>query len=181
MMEKVKRVHQQDGTNKEMKRLRLKVSSCEASLEALAERLGELPSTVSAKPIYGQMEKLEKAKAEALERLQELESNSGPTQELPADFEDYHKFLKFMGKALSAQTAPEVKARILKRLLYKVEITPQGAVLRYYVGKNHIGRVEQSTSPNFFDSGCSHTLTNGGGHRIRTCGAFAQRFSRPPL
>ena len=86
MIEEVKKIHRQNGTNKEMKRLRLKVSSCDASLEALAERLGELPSTVSAKPIYGQMEKLEKAKAEALERLQELESNSGPAQELPGGF-----------------------------------------------------------------------------------------------
>ena len=168
MMEKVKRVHQQNGTNKEMKRLKLKVSSCNASLEALAERLGELPSAVSAKPIYGQMEKLEKAKAEALERLQELESNSGPAQELPADFEDYQKFLNFMGKALSAQTAPEIKAKILKRLLYKVEITPQGAILRYYVGKNKIGRVEKSTSPHFFDSECSDTLTNGRCRETRT-------------
>ncbi len=162
MIEEAKRIHGENGINKEIKRLRLKVSGCDASLAALAERLGELPPTVSATPIYEQMEKLDRAKAEVLEKMQNLEANSGPTQEFPADFADYQKFIKFMGKALSQQTAPEIKAKILKRLLYKVEITPQGAILRYFVGQNHIEKVEKSTSPDFFDSECSHTLTIGG-------------------
>ncbi len=73
------------------------------------------------------------------------------------------------GLSLSPQAAPEIKAKILKRLLYKVEIAPQGAILRYFVGRDSIVKVEKSTSPDFFDSECSHTLTNGGGHRRIFC------------
>ena len=77
---------------------------------------------VSAAPIYKQMEKLEKAHKEALERLQGLEDSGAADGELPADFKSYQKFVRFMFRVLAKESDPEVRAKVLKRLLYKVEV-----------------------------------------------------------
>ena len=95
IIEEVHQVHANNENNKEIKRLQTKLSGYKANLEALAERLGELPKGVSASLLYNQMEKLEQDKTETQEAIQGLEINSDHHRELPIDFESYQNWSLF--------------------------------------------------------------------------------------
>ena len=140
IIEEAQKIHAQDGSHKEIKRLQAKVSGYNSNLEALAERLSELPKGVSASIIYKQMEKLETAKKEALERVSVLRRESGGFRELPADFKSYQSFLKLVSKTLEEKTDPEVKARIIKRLVHKVEVGVDKVKIHYYAGEDFLQR-----------------------------------------
>ena len=170
IMEKAKKIHTSDGNNKEIKRLQSRISGYNTNLEALVERLAELPKSVSASLIYKQMEKLEELKKETLVRLSGLQRRSGPCHELPADFKDFRHFTAFVGKALGEATEPEAKAKILKRLIHKVEVGTDRVTIHYYVGEDAMGSGSHSSRSYFSESMCSGSLTNGGDGEIRTHG-----------
>ena len=115
-----------------------------------------------------QMAKLEAAKKETRERLGELERGKRGFRELPADFKGYRSFLELMGKALREPMMPEIKAKIIKRLVHKVEIGVDKVKIHYYAGEDSFREALGSpTAPDFFaDSdffkcGGSSTLFSG--------------------
>ena len=150
----------EDGNNREIRRLQSAIAGYNSNLEALTERVGELPKGVSAATFYRQMEKLEATKQEALERLRELESNRG-IRGLPADFKDYTAFLGLAARALGEFSDPEAKAKIVRRLIHKVEIGVDEVKIHYYTGKDEISG-EVSASPDIFlENDGSSSLTSG--------------------
>ena len=162
IMEKARKIHAQDVNNKEIKRLQSKISGYNSGLEALVQRLAELPKNISASFIYKQMETLGDAKKQALERLQGLEGKRGPYSELPADFKDYQRFTAFISKVLKEQTESEKKAKILKRLIHRIEVETKSVIVHYYVGQDSIRMGENFPCPDFFMLKSSDTLTIGG-------------------
>ena len=178
IMERARKIHAEDGNNKEIKRLQSRISGYKANLDALVERLAELPKSVSASLIYKQMEKLEDAKKQAVSELEGLQRIKGPYRELPADFRDFRSFTAFVGKALKEASDPEVKAKIIKRLIHKVEVGVDRVKIHYFVGEDTVG--SGSHSPRSFSSMsvCSGSLTNGGEQGIRTPDTF--RYTRFP-
>ena len=138
IIEEAQKVHAEDGGQKEVKRLQSKVSGYNSNLEALAERLSELPKGVSASVIFNQMEKLEVAKKEALERISYLRKGSGDFQELPAEFNNYWSFLELVSKVLGEKTKPEVKAKVIERLVHKVEVGMDKVRIHYYAGEEFL-------------------------------------------
>ena len=138
-------------------RIQSEVSGYNSNLEALAERLGELPKDVSASLIYRQMEKLEEAKRAALDKLQEVNRN-GAMRELPAQLTQYRAFLGMMGRLLGEVSEAETRAKIVARLVHRVEIGTKGVVIHYYAGAE---RASGEESPDFFECEGSSSLTNG--------------------
>ena len=138
IVEEAQKIHAEDGGQKEMKRLQIKVSGYNSNLEALVERLSELPKGVSASIIFNQMEKLEIAKKEALDKISVLKGSSGGFRELPIDFQSYQSFLGLVDKVLGKSTNPEVKASIIKRLVHKVEVGIDKVKIHYYAGEDSL-------------------------------------------
>ena len=101
VIEEAHRLHKKDDSHKKIRNLQNKISGFNSNLDALTERLAELPKDISASLLYKQMGKLEKAKKETEDLLQSLQSAKGKSiSELPADFADYQRFLKMIAKSL---------------------------------------------------------------------------------
>ena len=149
------------GSATEIARLKTKVSEVKGQLEVLAERLSVLPQAVSPEPIYAQMQKLQDIRREHEARLQESEMKSGLKQ-IPVEMEVYEKFLTMIRSLKVECGSGFLMAKIVKRLIEKVEVTPESVRIHYRVGKNEIqGELAEAGSPpfNFFSS---QSLTNGG-------------------
>ncbi len=59
ILEKVRERHDENPKRKDIKRLKAKTSGVSSQIEALSERLAELPKGISATPIYKQLERLQ--------------------------------------------------------------------------------------------------------------------------
>ena len=127
----------------EMDRIRGHLSSIKCQLEALAERLSQLPSGVPATPIYTQMEKLEKIRVGEQTRLDELKK-SAPSEHMenPAQAEAFNRYLRILLDLAESEVSPgsQVRRLILEKLVQKIEITPDSFKLYFYVGENRIER-----------------------------------------
>ena len=159
IVKKAKEIHLQKGDYQKVRNLQSKISGYNGHLEALTQRLGELPKTVSANLLYQQMEKLELAKKEAKEKLRDLEEAKEFLGDVPVDFESYRKTLQSLQKSLKSKLEPKEKAKIIKRLVHKIEIGLEGIKIYYYAGKNALGVLEPPK--NNVKKMCSSSLTVG--------------------
>ncbi len=185
IIEKAKVMHSKRTQGTEVKRIKAKIIGAKSQLEALAERLSELPKGISASHIYKQMEKLEKLKDEDEVRLREAEKNNGSV-EMPVALNTYQVFLSglktMMGDVCSD---PKTKSDIIRKLIHKIEVTNDSLKVHYYVGGDYIdgeramarslvlvpelgeqgndvaSQSEGSGKYNIFDFSGSSTLTNG--------------------
>ena len=139
------RIHKERTQNSESKRLQEKIRSLGGQLEVLAGRLAQLPKTVSAAPIFKQMERIEAAKAEEEKRLNEIQRNE-PMRDIPVSLKTYQSFLTGLADLAQDPTAP--KGKIIKALVHKVEITPEGFRAHFYVGRDYIeGELARRSAP----------------------------------
>ncbi len=158
------KIHERKVTNNEIKNLKLKISGYESNLNALVERLAELPSNVSAALLYKQMGKIESAKEDASNLLVELKSQQSIPDELPASFDDYKAFIGLADKAFKESSNPELRSQIIKRLVHKVEMGIDRINIHFYAGCDRITKDQGAGGPQgllFFGNKCSKTLTNG--------------------
>ena len=101
----------------------------------MAERLSELPRTVSPKPIFNQMEKIEKFKTESELRLKETKKNN-LVLEKPAELRDLKLFLNAGRELFDKAENPEAVAKIIKRLISKIEVGVGSLKIYFFVGSN---------------------------------------------
>ncbi len=180
-------LHQKKTQNSEIKRIKERIQGINSHLEALAERLAQLPKSVSAAHIFKTMEKLEAQKIEETARINDLGGENG-TIEQPVALSSYREFLCGLNKLAQDPKAGPDRAKVVQSLIHKVEIKPDGFRLHFYVGENHFYRELASASSPFSGEGsgqakifrfpCSKSLTNGGNNRDRTCDL---RLVRAPL
>lgn len=167
-----KKVRGSDQGVRELERLKSELYSFDGQLEALAERLAQLPKTVSATPIFNQMEKIEAKKTETEQRLEEVKKHRGADLREPVELESFQSFLKAIRETFS-KAGPELQEKVIKKLIHKIELCPDEVRIHYIVDKDHLLegpfqglRAQKSRSKNL--AGCSNTLTNGRGSRTRT-------------
>ncbi len=119
LLEKAKSLNKKSSDNKVLENLKQKVYGLNSQLEALAERLAELPKSVSAAPIYKQMELIEIKKAETKKSLHEIKENGVSSKEPPIEFKKYNSFLNSIKDVLD-NGDHELKSKLIKRLVHKV-------------------------------------------------------------
>jgi len=155
-------------------RLRSKVRGIEEQIEALAEHLAKIPKGLSPAPIFSQMEKLEALKNAAAGEVDDI-LRSGVRCEPPTALTDYQTYLAQIRQLLTISDSPELRTKIIQRLVHKVEVAQGTLRIHFYVGKHQFvprepekatGRDSGLTSgmaahSSFLDTG-SNRLTNGG-------------------
>ena len=120
ILERAKAKYTQRTHQDESRKIRGRINAVEEHLEALAERLGGLPKTISAMPIFKQMKKLQTRKEELEKNLIGIEDGFYP-RDMPID-ENLQKITEGMKKILENEGHFELKSKIIQKLVHRVEV-----------------------------------------------------------
>lgn len=141
----------------------------QGKLNALTERLSELPSEMDASPIYQQMQKISLDKMELEQKILEAKKK-GDAFEMPVELTEYQNFLEMLRAEAIRAITPELKQKILTKVIEKVELLSDGMRIHFVVSSGKIKRGSDKTGPLFKQPQknavmCSNSLTNGGTNR----------------
>jgi site-specific DNA recombinase len=131
------REHKFNPAAKELEAHRSKISSLDSQLSLMAERLVSLPASVSPAPIYAQMEKLQKMKAEAERALAEI-SSQRLVVDPPAELKDFELFLATLRGWLKKTDKPHVRALIARTLIKKIVVSETSVDVHFFVGESYV-------------------------------------------
>jgi hypothetical protein len=120
ILENVKTKHKDNPLRKDEERLKAKIFGVNSQIEALAERLAELPKSISPAPIFRQLERLEEVKKENEEQLKNLKTSGRSSLDRIADLEKFENFAIHYKHFLKDATVTELK-QILQKFIRKVE------------------------------------------------------------
>lgn len=137
LIEQAHKIHRDQGPVKEGERLKGKVQGITEQIEALAEHLSKIPKGLSPAPIFAQMQKLDELKTKTVQDMEDLERKE-LCRDLPMALKDYQAFLKTLESLLKFAEGPELRAKIVRRLIYRVEVEPKLLRIHYYVGQGKI-------------------------------------------
>jgi site-specific DNA recombinase len=175
VLETVKAKHEENPQRKDQERMKAKIFGINSQIEALAERLAEIPKSVSAQPIYKQMEKLETVKKDYEDQLAKLKQSGRSSLDRVEDLNKFEDFASHYRRFLSNATVQEQKM-MLKKFIKKVEVGLDSVKIHWIVDQEHYERELQlekagaqaalggaglSQSTGFFKNYGSCTLTNG--------------------
>ncbi len=136
IVEKAKLIHERSSAKEASKQLRQKIYGLNSQLDAMAERLAQLPKEVSAAPIFKQMEMLER-KREIYKRELEYAAQFDETiWGMPVEFKTFRKFSDSLEPLLNRAT-PELLSKIASKLIHKVEIGPESVKVHYFGNQSH--------------------------------------------
>jgi DNA invertase Pin-like site-specific DNA recombinase len=191
IIQEAQKLHGVQAKVSDRERIQSKAKGVEAQAEALAEHLSKIPKDVSPTPIFTQMKKLEAIKEELEKELQKVIADSRQA-DLPIGFKTYESYLKVIRLMLVGDFPEDFRNKIIDRLIYKVELMPNGLRIHWHVGesnfvcwepgsgddknfkrtKSNLQKEKGSSNASlsiFLSKFGSNTLTNGWGGRIRTC------------
>lgn len=133
-------------TNKE-RRVKLEATGKKlvAQVEALAERIGVLPRGLDPAALYMQLEKLQASRDRIMEEL-----SKEVAQEVSDEYvslESLQEFTKGLRAMLDkGDQNPEIQAAIMRKIVHKIEVLPDGYEIFYHAGLNHYEK-ELGTTP----------------------------------
>jgi hypothetical protein len=159
--------HEANPARKEQERLKAKISGISSQLDGIGERIAELPKTVSAGPLYKQMERLERLKKENEAGLLTLATGGQAAKDRIvglATFEDFAgHYRKFLAKEA---TVPEQK-QVVQKFIRKVEVGTDTVKIHFIVDDEHFKQelaLKEAGSRPF--RGTSHLFTNYGSNTL---------------
>ncbi|MBK9322662.1 MAG: recombinase family protein [Bdellovibrionaceae bacterium] len=120
LQNKVKAIHKNNDEESERGKLKAKLYGVSSQLDALAERLSMLPKTVSATPIFKQMEKLELVKKELEEGLLKIKDLNIDERLVP--IETFEEFAAFAGLTIKNNPDFNIRRNLLQKFIHRVEI-----------------------------------------------------------
>ena len=165
--------HESQSITIESDKLKIKITSIENQIDALAEHLTKIPKGVNPESVFNQMQKLQMLKTET-KAVYDKKLQSGEIKELPINLKDYTSFLKWIKEFINIETTSEIKQKIIQKLIHKVEIKDDLVKIYLYTGQDQIissigtNGEGSNPSPNLSKNFSSHTLTSGGPTRTRT-------------
>ena len=140
-----RKAHEANQGTQEVQRLKTQIYGFSSQLDGLAERLSQLPKSVSAAPIFKQMERIEDAKTKAQKRLEEVKKHNHISLP-PIEIKSYTAFVDSL-KGLIAGGDPEVKSKIIKRLIHRIEVLDKEVKIFYNVDENSLLREPMILGP----------------------------------
>src|SRR5204863_352355 len=145
--------------------LQARIPVIEGKIQALLDRLTELPKGVPGTVIYQEIERLDAERKTALTTIHELERDNC-TQE-PVKQSDYERLLVQLLRMVNSEGSAVNKKAVVTALIHRVQIKEKGFELAYYMGSGQIKTGEAIASPAFLLgkkvlSDSSLRLKNGG-------------------
>ena len=154
--------HSRVDYSQEEEKLKNKVYQLQGRMNALTERLSELPVEMDAAPIYQQMQKIAETKKEFEEKIL-LVKKQNMDFEMPVELSDYQKFIEMLQQDVLKAFTPQLKQKILCKLVEKVALLPEGMRIHFVVSASKIKRELDKTGSLLLKAvRCSNSLTNGG-------------------
>jgi site-specific DNA recombinase len=157
----------------ECDQIKKKTRSTENQMEALVERISRLPKGFDDTLFIKKLENLQRIKSELEVRLLQME-NEAPS-DIVIPFHDFTKFTEHLrGLLKDADQKPELQTAIARKLVNRIEITPRGFEIEFFVGKEHLSRElrtktfssvglrDREPTDLFLKISGSRRLTNGG-------------------
>lgn len=171
-----KAAHGGKSRSEEIERVRQKIYAYKNQIDALTERLAQLPASVPAEPIYQAMERIHKSRSEEEENLARIQNGEGDF-ERPVERETYGKFLEGLRAVAENPELQHYRAQIIQTLVQKVEVFPETFKMHFLIGKNYIEReLAHAGSRLFYCPGGSLKEPNsnlrGGGAEKEKAGTF---------
>lgn len=169
----------------------------EEKVEVLVERISALPKNVDAAPFYAQVAKLQEEGQRLAREIEEAKNEAGePDQYL--DLASLRAFTESLRQQLErADGNQELQAAILRKLVHRIDVLPDGYEIYYHAGIHHYQQELGANAPGssffcvqkqaikkeapfleprkFVPDASSCFLTNGDSSRIRTCGPLLRR------
>ncbi len=143
IFDKYQAKHKESPLKSEIKALKTQLSQHDLKIKALTEHLSHIPAGVGATSFYEQIREIQTAKETSKNRLRESESGvSGLSETLK--FNDFKKFLKKLSSLLESEVSPEVKAKIARLLLAKVEIFSDSVLIYFNLDTSLCETLESS-------------------------------------
>ncbi|MBT4760066.1 MAG: recombinase family protein [Bdellovibrionaceae bacterium] len=149
LLVEAKKVHDSNHGVKEMERMKAQFYGYTSQLDALAERLAQLPKSVSASPVFKQMEKLEALKLECEKNIEEAKRLGSGPEDKPVGLKSYTKFLSSL-QDLFKNGPPEIKAKIIQRLIHRIELGEKEVKIYYNVDESRLLREPMYLGSRFF-------------------------------
>lgn len=137
IIEQAHKIHKNNSHVSDCDKLRNKVRGVDDQLSVLAEHLSKIPRTVSPTPIYTQMERLGRMKADLQKEYEKLQF-SGDFIDRPASIKDYKSYIKVLCTILHSIALPEEKSALVKALVHRIEVFPDRIKLHFLVSETQI-------------------------------------------
>jgi hypothetical protein len=71
---------------------------------------------------------------------------SGEVTDIPADLRDYNKFCELILSFVFGDMSDEMKSRIVKLLVHKIEVFPESYRLHFYAGRDYLKLIQENGS-----------------------------------
>ncbi len=130
---------QPDSKPKEIEKLKNKLSSLKFQMEALAERLSQMPKGLDPKPIFDQMTKIQTLSIEYDTQIKDLQLESENEQTV-VDISSLSSFIKTIRELLCNENNPIIKSQIIHKIVSKILVTPDGMEVHFHIGQDYYKR-----------------------------------------
>lgn len=131
-------------------------------IEALMERIADLPKGLDPKAFYDQLARIQEKKT-GLEGELEVANDVAPAADEWISLESLTKFTEGLRTVLDkGDQNPELQAAIIRKIVHRIEVLPDGYEIFYHAGLNHyeqeLGSQGGLPSSTFF---CAQNLVEG--------------------
>lgn len=140
ILEKVRARHEENPHRKEMERLKAKIMGVNSQIEALSERLSELPKGVSAAPIYKQLERLQGIKTDHDEALIKFKSGGVTSVDRIVGLDTFEDFASHHRKFVVNAADITQRKQLIQKFVRKVEVGTDSFNIHYIVDQEHYRR-----------------------------------------
>jgi hypothetical protein len=137
VLTKIRKHHGENPHQKDRERLRAKISGVSTQVDALSERLSELPKTVSAAPIYKQMEKLQQLKAEYENQLQQLQNGGRTNYDRIVGLDSLEAFARHYKHFVNNTATFVHRKELVKKFINRVEVGVDSVDIHFIADKDY--------------------------------------------
>lgn len=134
-----------DPVKSRREKLEAAAAKVAAQIEALAERIAELPKGIDPQSLYGQLQRLQ-ANKEAIATELAVTDGSPLTDEI-VSLQSLEAFTAGLKKRIEhGDTNPELQAAVIQKIVERIELLPDGYEISFHIGRNHY-RAELGSAP----------------------------------
>ena len=129
--------YKQNDQNTELDKVLKKKIQTEKQIQVLAERISDLPEGLDPKPLYQKLADLQKGLIKLQSDLQAQEFSKA-TSDSVIQNDDFASFKEKLKKHTDlAENNPAIRSAIIKIIVHKIEIKPNGFDIHFNFGENH--------------------------------------------